>query len=163
MRPLSTQDLASIIKKIIAAEKIEVTDTLRSIAKLCIKSSGGIPRKVVMLFEKYYQYASLEEVEKDLSFTYGEEIDGDLLPMMKALDAENVVEFVTLFSEYTKGNWESLRIILGQVYKKRLMKSIIGQQSNKIEWYRSVLGCFSRPVDNQLGDIELVSRFSYLK
>ena len=159
LNPLTDKEISLILKNVIKQENITVTDILREIARICIKASEGIPRRALMLFERFRNYEDPKEVQKELQLIGDEyEVDEDLLPMMKALESEDVAEFLTLLSEYKKGNYESLRIIMAQVFKKRLSNAVINK--GNIDKYRKIMSVFSRPVDNQIGDIELIYRMS---
>jgi DNA polymerase III gamma/tau subunit len=156
--PLSNKELGIIIKNICEEEKIELKDKIKEIAILCIQNADGIPRNVVMLFEKYYRSETVEEVAKNLKNveTY---IPEELWDMVNALE-KDFVQFLLLFEKKKRGNYESFRITMGNIFKKKLLKAMIEKNNTKIDKYESVLQMFTIPVDNQLGDIELISRFS---
>lgn len=154
LRPMTSQELALIIKEIIKNEKINVTDVLRNIAKAVISAADGIPRRAVMLFDKYYTCPTEKEVLERLN-EGTEEIDDDILPMIKCLDKLDIAGYVTELQNY-KGNknYESIRIVLGQIYKKKAAQDIIKKEQR----YGIILSMFVHPVDSQLGDIELIYR-----
>jgi len=154
--PLSTKELGMIIKNICDKEKIELKDTTREIAKICIMKANGIPRDAIMLFEKYYKYENIDDVKKDLEGAHLE-VAEEYWPMVNALDKEDYTEFYTLFEKMPRGNYESFRIMFGNVFKKKLLKALIA--NSRTDKYYSIMHVFSKPVDNQLGDIELITRF----
>ena len=155
LNKMADKDLVLILKSIIEKEQIKVDDNLREVARLCIKAADGIPRRLLMLFEKFKFYPA-HETKKLLDNDFDPSADADLIPFFQCLDSFSTKEFIRLLSEYKKGNYESLRIVMAHTLKKRIIKNVLSDSdaSKYHEW----LSAFVEPVDNQLGDIELTYR-----
>lgn len=160
--PLSPKELALILKMVIAGEGLILTEIQREIAKICIRNAEGIPRRVLMLFEKLLGYPDVKSAEDTLRLTASEEVDEDIIPMLKALDNNDITGFLELFAEYSKGNWESFRIMMGRIYSKKLLNSMISRDESRKILYKKIVSVFVDPVDNILGNIDLIYRFSNL-
>lgn len=160
LEPLSNKELGAIIKSICDQENIDLTkDSIKKIATLCIYKAEGVPRDAIMLFNKFYQYDDPKEVEKVLS-SIDPNVPEELWEMVNALDKEDIHKFLTLFSQKKGGNWEGFRITFGNLFKGKLLRAMIAKDKNKIDHYSSVLSCFTHPVHNNFGDMELIYRFS---
>lgn len=160
LHPIINQDLGKIIKHICDNEGIKIEGVIKDIANLCIKNAEGIPRKAIMFFEKFYRYESAEEVAKNLK-DVGDFMPEDFLPFIEAIKNKNTKEFISLFAKKKDKNYESFRITFGNICKKQLLYAIINGDKDKIKYFQMILEAFVKPVDNTLGDIELIYRFSY--
>lgn len=163
LQPMSDKELGILLKKICALEEIEVDEKVSEIGRLCIADAQGIPRRAVMNFNKLYNYDDIDEVKKVLENT-DDDVPEDFWKYPNALDA-NMTEFIKLFSKRTEKNYESFRIIMGHIFKKKAIRAMQNGNESDITKYNNILAMFDKPVDNQLGDIELISRFTsyYLK
>lgn len=166
LKPLEYNELGQILKTIIAAEEIEITDTRREIAKLCIKGAEGIPRRAIMMFERFKDYTDLAFVQKEIDIN-PEALEEEFIPMIIALENNNIAEFCRIAFGYEnktpsiyKGKWETLRIKLGYTFRKKLYYAIINNKTDKIITYRKILEVFVDSVDNTHGDLELIYRLS---
>ncbi len=158
--PLERREIAEILKRIADAEGIKIEGEIKKIATLCVDNSDGIPRIAVMLFGKYYEYESAEKVALELKNAQGF-IKPEIWDATKALESGDRVKFIELFETTQRGNYEQYRITMGHIYKKRMMNLLKNPVINKekIEQCKEILSLFVLPVDNQLGDIELMFRF----
>ena len=151
-------NLAKIRRRICTIEKIKLEGVIREIASLCVYNADGIPRDAVMLFEKFYAYSSAEEVSKELK-NVEEHISEEIWDMVNAIDKDKFDEFLDQFSKMKRGNFESFRITFGNIFKKKLLTNIKTGNKENAKKYYCILQMFRTPVDNQLGDIELIARF----
>jgi len=156
--PLSNKELGTILKTICDAEGIKLEGLTKEIARLCIFNAEGIPRDTLSLFNKFYQYKTIEEVQEDMKNVDGA-VPKEIWPIINALDNNEIEEFIKLFSEMKRGNYESFRITFGNVFKKKLLKALSTQNINSVDKYTKILSMFAEPVDNNLGDIQLIYRF----
>jgi DNA polymerase III gamma/tau subunit len=154
--PVLDKELGLILKNICEKEKIELTETIKKIGNLCIENADGIPRNVIMDFEKYYGYPSVEEVAAAMKNS-GDYIPPEIWDLVNALE-KDFPTFLKLFSDTKRGNYESFRITMGNIFKKKLLNAMIKQEPT--EKLIIILSMFTESVDNQLGDIELIYRFS---
>ena len=163
LQPLTNFELGVILKNIAEKEGIKIENTVKDIAKLCILNAEGIPRRALMLFEKFYRYEKVEQVSKELE-NVDEYIPDDILELMKALESKDYCKFLKIFADRKEKQYESLRITLGNIFKKKLLYAMINRTPTsgdaKIIDYQNILSMFVQPVDNQIGDIELIYRFS---
>jgi len=157
--PLSTKELGQVIKNVADKEDIKLEGEVKEIAKLCIFNADGIPREAVMLFNKFHKYESAELVSKELK-NIETHIPEEIWDLVKLLDNQKFSEFLKKFSEMKRGSYESFRITFGNIFKKKLLQSLIQDNEKSVLHYRKILEMFSAPVDNNLGDIELIHRFS---
>jgi len=158
LQPLTNLEIGTIIKNIAIQENIKLENTVKDIAKLCVLNAEGIPRRAIMLFDKFRYYDDPSKVAKEL-----ENIDTfvpeEIWELVNALE-NDFTKFLTLFSQKQEKNFESLRITMGNIFKKKLLFAMLKNDKEKITKYRSILEMFINPVDNQIGDIDLIWRFS---
>ena len=157
LSPMSNKEIGTIIKNICEKEDIQIEGSVKEIATLCVVESRGIPRDAVMMFEKYYQRTDIEEVAKEMHGS--DSVDEEFWPIINALE-KDFVEFIRLFSEMKRGNYEGFRISLGNVFKKKALKAILANNEAGVIKCSRILQIFDKPVDNLIGDIELISRFT---
>jgi len=158
LQPFTKRELGLIIKKICESENIDLDDRLKDIATLCINNSDGIPRKAIMYLNKFYNYDSVEQVAKEIedSDIYIEE---EFWKYPNALD-KDPLSFISLFKEKEDKNFESFRIIMSNIFKKRLLNALCKNEQEKIKKYSNILEIFSDPVDQHIGDAEIIRRFA---
>lgn len=157
-RTLTTKELGLIIKRIADEEKVKLEGTVREIAKLCIDHAEGLPRKVTMLFNKFYKYESIEDVKKSIGYA-GEDVPEEIWALVNAITKRDIATYLTLLNKMPRGNFESYRIMMGNIFKKKLFNLLVTETN--YDTYKNILEIFemfSRPVDNTLGDIELMYR-----
>lgn len=159
LNTLSNKELGIIIKNIVEKEKIEFTDLVKEIAKLCIYNADGIPRNAIMMFEKFYRYTNIVDVTKELEIYEDKDIPEEIWGIINALDNGKLSDFINKFSLMKRGNFESFRITCANIFKKKLQKALIKEDKENIEKYIDIMSIFEQPVNNQLGDIELTARF----
>ena len=169
LKPLEFNELAIILKSIIAAEEINITDLQREIAKLCIKNSDGIPRRAIMMFERFKDHTDLEFVKKEIEYN-PEGLEEEFIPMIVALENNDIAEFCKIAFAYEgktgsvyKGKWETLRIKLGHTFKKKLYYAIINNNKEKTKQCYKLLDIFAESVDNTHGDVQLLHRIGMLE
>lgn len=156
--PLTRANLGIIIKNLCIKQNIAIEGIKKEIAIECIDNSEGIPRKVIMLFEKFYQYDDIKIVRNLIKGV--EEEATEFWDLINLLDQEDMPNFIDKFLILQRGNYESFRIVLGNVFKKKILIAIKKGDKHKVKNLMKKLEMFKDPVDNNLGDIELAYRFA---
>jgi len=159
LQKLTNKEVGIVLKNIIDSEKIELSEKVKEIAKLCIYNADGIPRNAVMSFNKFYRYNSIEDVKKEIEYS-GEEESKEFYEMVKALENHKFDEFFMLFNDMQRGNFEGFRISMGNIFKKKVQNALINNNLKKALNDAVILTMFNSPVHNQLGDIELTYRIA---
>lgn len=159
LQPMTYKELATLIKRICEQEGIQIEGITKEIAKLCIENADGIPRNAIMLFDKFYKYNDAQEVAKEMKNIDEVYVEKEIWDMVNALDSNNFLTFIEEFSQMKRGNYESFRITMGNIFKKKLLKALQHTDVVSIDKYRKILQIFQQPVNNELGDIELIYRF----
>lgn len=159
LSPLTIRELGHIIKHICDTEKIKLEGLVKDIATLCIKNAEGIPRAATMHFHKFYQYEKLEDVVKEIEKT-DDNVPEEFWPMINHLSNGDIKNFLELYQKNITGHFEGFRIVMGHIFKKKLLKAMIAKDKKEIIKYNHILSIFSKPVDDTQGDTELIYRFS---
>jgi len=159
LKPMNKQELAILIKRICEQEGIKIEGIIKKIAILCVKNSEGIPRNAIMLFDRFHQYTDIQAVADEMKNIDEIYVEQEIWDMVNALDSKNMIQFLKYFSEMKRGNYEGFRITMGNIFKKKLLKAMQKTDLTNIQKYIDILQIFNSPVNNELGDIELIYRF----
>lgn len=151
LKEINDRHIALILKDISEKEKIEWTEPLKEIGRLIVQESDGIPRRAVMLFEKLKDYIDVEEARKAIGIIIEE--DESLYPLFLAVlkgDLDGMID------NLPDENYESVRIAISRMLVNKIKK---GQSRIK---YSLMLSHFLEPIDDRLGDVNLIWQFTNL-
>ena len=156
----SDHEIGGLLKRICEEEGIVVDERIKKIGNLCLKEADGIPRKAVKLFDKFHTYKNLDDVISVIG-VYDEETPNEILAMAKALDNKDLSAFIAELKSSPRKNFEGYRIAIGNIFKNKVAVAI--SSGKDLDYLVGVLRAFSTPVDNYVGDIELIARIGELK
>ena len=152
LEPLDMPLLKKVLLNVIKSEGIELTEDQKKIAKLCCEISQGIPRDAINFFEKAkdLDYAKAEKL-----IGYESEEKADILHIANDLEKGNLDSFIDHLNNPEVKNYESIRIVLGKIFKKKVLYS-----RGKPNFARNceILKCFATPVNDYYGDLELLAK-----
>jgi len=158
LKPVTDKEIALLIKYVAEKEHITFTDTLKQICKFILQESKGVPREALILFESLKDCTSLETAQVKIHGFQDE--DPKIFEFIKVLITRNYDQIIKTFQELPQTNYESLRIAIARILKKFIFKE---NNLEKREKLFNLYMFFRYPVDNTIGDIELLCRFWELK
>lgn len=157
LMPLTPKVLAQIILKICEEEQIKLEGIIKDIARVCVQNADGIPRRAIMLFDTYKNYENIDIVLAEIN-RKDDSIPKEMWEYSSSIE-KDFIKFVEDFNKNYKGHYEQFRIVMGHIFKKKLMFAIQRKDRNTVLEYTNILRMFDKPVDDNLGDIELAQRF----
>lgn len=146
---MSDRELSLALKNIAEKENIDWTDTRKEIGRMIVSEVQGVPRDAIMAFERLHNMSSVEEARKALG-----RIQEESEPMFELFKAVLRYDFDGMVNCLPTGpGFESVRIAIG-----RMLANKARREKNK-ERYGLMLQFFTDPVDDRLGDIQLIDSF----
>jgi len=151
---LSDREISLIIKNVADKEVIKFTEPLKQICRFILSEAKGVPREALLLFESLKDCTNLEEAQTKIhGFT---DNDPKIYNLVQNLITKNYDKIIETFQLLPQTNFESCRIVIAKIIYKFILRE---KNIEKRDYLFSIYSHFIKPVDNQIGNIELLYRF----